>query len=247
MAAGDTERNRAAWNAGRYEARVKADGAPADLAREIVADPRYPPRRLLTHLGAVAGMRICNLQGSRGKIAVALALLGADVTVIDFAEENRRYALALAAAADVAIDYRLADSMEADTLGLGQFDIVLMEFGVLHYHQDIARFFAVVAALTKPGGRMLLNEFHPVRRKLFLAMGDAPPDHFRTDIVIDEVPNPDSSGPSLGICAYRFWTLSEVFAAALGAGFEILTFAEYPDWDELTQPGTDAMLARLKP
>src|SRR3972149_7639655 len=119
----------------------------------------------------IPGKRICNLQGSRGKAAVALALLGAEVTVVDCAEENRRYARELAAAAGVALDYRVADSIVADTLGLGRFDIVLMELGVLHYHQDIARFFAVVAALTKPGGVMLLNEFHPVQRKLFLGLG----------------------------------------------------------------------------
>ena len=88
--------------------------------------------------------------------------------MLDFAEENRRYALELAAAAGVAIDYRLGDVIEAGALGLdGTFDWLVMELGVLHYHQDLARFFAVMAGLLKPGGRLLLDEFHPVQRKLF--------------------------------------------------------------------------------
>ena len=191
----------------------------------------------------IPGKRICNLQGSRGKAAVALALLGAEVTVVDFAEENRRYALELAAAAGVALDYRVADSIVADTLGLGRFDIVLMELGVLHYHQDIARFFAVVAALTKPGGVMLLNEFHPVQRKLFLGLGEHEPDYFHSGIVMGDVPSPDG-GPSPGKCAYRYWTLGEALTAILGAGFAIKAFEELPSWDNARLPGMYTVLAR---
>ena len=161
------ERNRAAWNAGRYEAWTQAIGAPEAEAKVLIADPRHKLRRLLPHMGEVAGKRVCSVQGSHGRIAVALALLGAHATVIDFAEENRRYALELAAAAGVSIDYAVSDSMEADRLGLASFDWVAMELGVLHYHQDITRFFTVMAALAAPGGRMVLHEFHPVERKLF--------------------------------------------------------------------------------
>lgn len=241
------ERNRTAWNAGRYESWVRGDGPPERLAAEIAADPKHVLRRLLPHLGDVAGKRICALQGSRGKAAVALALLGAMVTVIDFAEENRRYALELAAAAGVTLDYRVADSILADTLGLERFDATVMELGVLHYHQDIARFFGVVAALTMPGGTMVLNEFHPVQRKLFGGLGGAPPNYFHADLVIDDVPNPVRDGPRLGQCAYRFWTLGEALTAILGARFTIEAFEELPAWDDPRLPGMFTVKARLRP
>jgi len=156
------DQNRHAWNAGRYEAWVDALGAPAVEAARLVADPRFKLRRLLPHLGDVAGKRIANIQGSHGRVAVALALLGAEASVIDFAEENRRYALELAAAAGVAIDYRLADVIEAGELGLEPFDMLVMELGILWYHHDLDRFFAVMAALTRTGGQMVLEEYHPV-------------------------------------------------------------------------------------
>jgi hypothetical protein len=44
------------------------------------------------------------VQGSHGRIAVALAYLRADVTVINFSQENQRFAMELAAAAEVTID-----------------------------------------------------------------------------------------------------------------------------------------------
>lgn len=50
-----------------------------------------------------------NLMGSHGSKAVALALLGATVTVADVSPGNQRYAQELAAAAGVGITYIIAD------------------------------------------------------------------------------------------------------------------------------------------
>jgi 2-polyprenyl-3-methyl-5-hydroxy-6-metoxy-1,4-benzoquinol methylase len=234
--------NREAWNAERYDAWVSAYGAADVEAARIVADPEHKLRRLLPHLGAVADRRICNIQGSHGRVAVALALLGAEVTVIDFGEDNRRYALELAARADVTIDYRLGDVIEAGSLGLnGSFDALVMELGILHYHQDLARFFAVMAGLAKPGGRMVLNEFHPVERKL-LGQG-ALRDYFNADVVMGGVPDPTGEGRNLGQCALRFWTLGEIVTAVIGAGFVVERLEEHPGWTDPTIPGTFTLVA----
>ena len=234
------ERNRAAWNAGRYEAWTQALGAPQAEAKVLIADPRHKLRRLLPHMGEVAGKRVCNVQGSHGRVAVALALLGAHATVIDFAEENRRYALELAAAAGVSIDYAVSDSMEADRLGLAPFDWVAMELGILHYHQDITRFFTVMAALAAPGGRMVLHEFHPVERKLF----NPPADYFRSELIEGAVPNPVGDGRALGVCVYRAWTLGEIVTAAIEGGWRLDRLEEQPDWmAPPTIPGTFTLLA----
>ncbi|HXQ45336.1 MAG TPA: methyltransferase domain-containing protein [Caulobacteraceae bacterium] len=238
------EQNRDAWNAGRYDAWVEGIGAPAIEAARLVADPRHKLRRLLPHLGEVAGKRVCNVQGSHGRVAVALALLGADATVIDFAEENRRYALELAAAADVTIDYRLADVMQADQLGLEPFDMLVMELGITHYHQDIAGFFRTMAAVTRPGGQLLLEEFHPVERKLFRPGGGALGDYFRTELVVGDVPDPTGAGRSLGQCVMRGWTLGEIVTAVIDAGFTLRRLEEHPSWTDATVPGTFILVGR---
>jgi len=238
------DRNRAAWNAGRYEAWVEALGTPLAEARVLMADPRHKLRQLLPLMGEEAGTRICNVQGSHGRVAVALALLGAQTTVLDFAEENRRYALELAAAAGVVIDYRLCDVIEAGSLGLdGSFDWLVMELGVLHYHQDLERFFTVMAGLAAPGGRLLLHEFHPIERKLFQPLAGVAPDYFRTELVVGDVPNPTGDGRSLGTCAYRYWTLGEIVTAPIGAGWRIERLEEHPGWTDPTIPGTFTLVA----
>jgi 2-polyprenyl-3-methyl-5-hydroxy-6-metoxy-1,4-benzoquinol methylase len=237
------DRNRDSWNTERYDLWVSAYGAPEVEAARLVADPENKVRRLLPYLGEVAGKRICNIQGSHGRVAVALAVLGADVTVIDFAEENRRYALELAARAGVVIDYLLGDVIEAGSLGLnGTFDALAMELGILHYHHDLGRFFAVMADLAKPGGRMVLNEFHPVERKLFTAPGVLH-DYFSAEVVMGATPDPTGQGRDLGQCALRFWTLGEVVTTAIGAGFVIERLEELPSWTDPIIPGMFTLVA----
>jgi 2-polyprenyl-3-methyl-5-hydroxy-6-metoxy-1,4-benzoquinol methylase len=238
--------NRESWNAERYDAWVSARGTPEVEARTLVADPAHKLRRLLPHLGEVVGQRICSIQGSNGRVAVAFALLGAEVTVLDFGEDNRRYALELAAAAGVRIDYRLGDVIEAGSLGLnGSFDALVMELGILHYHQDLALFFAVMAGLAREGGLLVLNEFHPVERKLFLAPGVLH-DYFSAEVVMSAVPDPTGQGRNLGQCAQRFWTLGEIVTAAIGAGFVVERLEELPSWNDPTIPGMFTLVA-VKP
>lgn len=236
-----TEANRRAWNAQRFDAWMSAFGSAEAEAARIIANPEHVIRRLFPYLGDVAGKRVCNVQGSHGRIAVALARLGAKVQVIDFSEENRRFALGLAAAADVSIDYAVCDIMEAGSLGLAhRFDALVLELGILHYHQDLNSFFAVMRKLTTDGGILLLNEFHPVQRKLFWAEG--PRHYFQSDLVEADVPNPNGAEVRLGTCQYRFWTMGDIITAVVNAGFKIAKLDEHPDWMDPTIPGSFTLL-----
>jgi len=237
-----TEANRHAWNAQRFDAWISAFGSAEAEAARIIAEPERVLRRLSPYLGEVAGKRICSVQGSHGRVAVALARLGADVQVIDFSEENRRFALGLAAAAGVSIDYAVCDIMEADSLGLAhRFNALVLELGILHYHQNLGSFFTVMRKLTADGGVLLLNEFHPVQRKLFWTEG--PRNYFQNDLIEADVPNPNVAGARLGRCLYRFWTMGDILTAVIKAGFTITRLDEHPDWTDSAIPGSFTLLA----
>lgn len=75
--------NREGWNRKTYEAWVKGKGTPEQHASQLRQDPWKKLAPFRSHLGDVNGKRIANLLGSNGRVAVSLALLGADVTVID--------------------------------------------------------------------------------------------------------------------------------------------------------------------
>ncbi|MCV0428043.1 MAG: methyltransferase domain-containing protein [Roseibium sp.] len=238
-----TKANRRAWNARRYEAWVSAFGRPEAEAQRITSDPKHVLRRLLPYLGPVADKRLCSVQGSHGRVAVAFGHLGANVVVIDFSEENRRYAFELAASAGVEIEYVLSDVLKANEPGRNrQFDILVLELGILHYHQNLDLFFKVMHGLADDGGTLLLNEFHPVQRKLYWPEG--PQHYFHTDLFEADVPSPVIGGERLGICSYRFWTMGEIVTAVVKAGFMIERLDEHPDWLDPTIPGSFTLLAK---
>src|SRR4051812_34271969 len=97
--------NEAAWNQGPYEAWTARFGSPAEAAARIVANPAARLSTLHAWIGDIQGKKVVNLLGSHGSKAIAMALLGAQATVVDIASENARYAKELAKAADVELHY----------------------------------------------------------------------------------------------------------------------------------------------
>ena len=80
------------------------------MARDMLDDPGRWLRRHLHLLGDVKDRRVLHPLGSNGRKGIPLAILGAEVTIIDFSEENKRYALE---EADVALARRLHEQYPA--------------------------------------------------------------------------------------------------------------------------------------
>ena len=75
-------------------------------------------RKYVNYFDSYEGIKIANICGSCGKKAIPLALLGAEVTVFDISEDNKRYALEVAEAAGVSIHFEVGDVLEIDILAL---------------------------------------------------------------------------------------------------------------------------------
>lgn len=160
-----SERNKTAWEYRTYEHWNVNYGSPEKLAKKIRENPQRWLRYYSYDLGNVSGKRIANLLGSSGIRAVSLAVLGADVTVVDISEENAQYAKKLSSEADVKIDYIVSDIFDIPIETMkNSFDIVFMEFGILHYISDLDRFAKITYDLLKNNGRLLLRDFHPFNK-----------------------------------------------------------------------------------
>ena len=151
-----TAQNKKAWEYNAYEFWVKHSGSPADRAKRDLEDPIGMLKRYSDYFDAYKGVKIANICGSCGKKAVPLAVLGAEVTVFDISEDNKKYALEVAAAANVNLNYEVCDILEIDTRRYGGcFDVVFMEGGILHYFHDIDEFMRIMYLLLKDGGKMI--------------------------------------------------------------------------------------------
>ncbi|MCM3626046.1 class I SAM-dependent methyltransferase [Paenibacillus glycanilyticus] len=227
--------NKFAWETKAYEAWVRHFGMPAELAETLTQTGNHNLRYWLKYIGDPAGKRVLNLLGSHGRKAIALAMLGAEATVVDLSAENQRYALDVAAAAGVELHYICSDALHIpDEEALGQFDIVLMEFGVLHYFTDLQAIFNVVRRRLRPNGRFLLTDFHPFARAWATTYNLPEPsgNYFDRQVKEGDVAFakllPEEEREGLGKVLACSWTLGDILSAVAASGLYVRAFEEIP-------------------
>jgi SAM-dependent methyltransferase len=244
MQKNQSEINRKAWSYRAYEFWTSNNGLPGDCARAMMAEPEKFLRRHIEFLGDVKGKKIANLLGSNGRKAISLALLGADVTIVDISAENQKYAMELAREAGVNITYLVSDFLELDISELKDcFDIVFLEGGILHYFSDLYTVADKIYELMKTGGKLVLNDFHPFRkilkvRDIFEVRDDnleLTGDYFEKELVPGEVAYqkyfPMNEQNEFSKCLLRYWTMGEIISSFAAAGFIIEKLAEGPRFD----------------
>lgn len=241
--------NKRAWEYNAYDFWCSHNGLPAELAAKLAADPRRALKHFAAYFDRFEGVRVANICGSCGKKAVPLALLGAEVTVFDLSADNCRYATELAAAAGVSLDYQVGNALEIDMdLYGGAFDVVFMEGGILSYFHDLGQFMDVMHGLLKPGGKLILSDFHPFN-KVLDALGLEQPtmSYFSAEVFEGEMAHArfyaEEIRRGFPKCRYRKYTVSEIINAAVDTGFTLRRFDEHPAWFKPDLPGEFTLVA----
>ena len=226
-----------------YDFWVKSAGTPEERAKKDLQDPKGMLKRYADYFDSYEGIRVANICGSCGKKAIPLALLGAEVTVFDISEDNKRYALEVANAANVQIGYEVCDILEINLDKYsGYFDVVFMEGGILHYFHDIDEFMKMVNSLLKAGGKIICSDFHPFTKiSDSLNLQQPTMSYFSTDIFEGEMAHArfydEETRKNIPKCSYRKYTISEILNSMIRNGFEIRQFDEHPSWEDERFPG----------
>lgn len=239
-----SEVNKTAWSYKAYEFWINDLGQPTDVAKDMLSNPKKYVQRHLDFLGNVEGKRIANILGSIGKKAIPLAILGADVTIVDISLENKRYALEVAKEANINLTYILSDFLELNISNLTDyFDIAYLEGGILHYFSDLNVISSKIYEMVKPGGRLVLNDFHPIRkilkkRDIFDMSDDRLElcgDYFESNLHVGDVAYkkffPTVDQTDFPDCLLRYWTMGEIITAFASSGFIIEKLVEGPRFD----------------
>ncbi|MGN1020181.1 MAG: class I SAM-dependent methyltransferase [Aristaeellaceae bacterium] len=235
--------NKRAWEYSAYDFWVRTAGAPADMAARIAENPLRALKRHARYFDAFEGVRVANVCGSCGKKALPLAMLGAEVTVFDISEDNRRYALEAAQAARVPLRYEVGDVLDVDLTRFGgSFDVVFMEGGVLHYFHDLDEFMGVMQALLRGGGRLICSDFHPFTKIADILQLQQPTmSYFSTEVFQGEMAHArffsEDVRRQMPLCSYRKYTVSEIINAIIGSGLRLTRFDEHPAWTDERLPG----------
>ncbi|MDQ1236410.1 2-polyprenyl-3-methyl-5-hydroxy-6-metoxy-1,4-benzoquinol methylase [Paenibacillus sp. SORGH_AS306] len=239
-----SQQNKNAWNNGTYQSWVNRFGTPEEAAEKIKQDPQKRIGTAFKHMeDHIQGKKIINLLGSNGNKAVALALLGAELTIVDFSAENEQYAQDLARAAGVPLQYIVSDVLQLPLQELAnQYDIVFMEFGILHYFTDLQPLFHVVSSLLASGGQLVLQDFHPISTKLITSKGTTANirkhkvtgDYFDTSLTEKAVSYSKYAESDQQIkdeqkVYLRQWTIGEIVTAVATSGLMIKVLEELPN------------------
>ncbi len=244
------QQNKRAWEFNAYDFWLRTSGHPTDRAKQDLEDPKKSLKHYYQYFDCFTGIKLANLCDSCGKKAIPLAILGSEVTIFDISEENKRYALEVATAANVDINFVVGDVLEINMAQYEKyFDIVFMEGGVLHYFHDINQFMRVVNQLLKPGGRMICSDFHPFQKMVdILELKQPTMSYFSTEIIEGEMAHArfysDEIRQQMPLCSYRKYTISEIINAVISNGFILNRFDEHPSWNNENTPGEFTIVAK---
>ena len=244
-------KNKEAWEYRAYEFWNRRDGSPQHKANLILKDPSSHLKKHKQYFENITGKNIANVCGSNGRKAVPLALLGANVTVFDLSEENKKYALELADSANILIDYVVTDIYDIDLIKYGgKFDMLYLEGGILHYFNDITKFMSILFSMLNEQGVMVLSDFHPLSKCLVFNSEDNyqfQPNYFdeelrRGDVAYKQFFDEHEQQDFPDVLT-RHYTLSEIINSVVTSGFKILKFDEHRGWKNENIPSEFTIVA----
>lgn len=243
-----SQQNKNAWEFNAYSF-WHSQCTPHKRSKMDLENPIGQLKKYANYFDKYQGVKIANICGSCGKKAVPLAILGADVTVFDISEDNKRYALEVADLAETNINYEVCDILEINmNTYANSFDVVFMEGGVLHYFHDIDQFMNIMYMLLKEGGKLICSDFHPFTKIIdSLGLQQKTLDYFSTDVFQGEMAHarffPEEIRKQMPLCSYRKYNISEIINAILHNGFIIKQFDEHPSWGNENLPGEFTVIA----
>lgn len=119
----------------------------------------------LNELGDIKGKKILHLQCHFGMDTLSLAMLGADVTGVDFSDVAISNAKKLSDEINIPSNFICSDVyslLENGLLEIESFDIVFTSYGAIYWLPDLERWADVINKFLKPSGFFFISESHPI-------------------------------------------------------------------------------------
>ncbi len=180
-------------------------------------------------LGDLRGKDVVHLQCHFGQDSLSLARLGARITGIDFSPKAIAAARELAESLHLDAKFICADAYDAASVIPQPADMVFTTYGVLGWLPDIARWAKVVADCLKPGGELVLVEFHPAIWMFDNDFIRPTYSYFNREPIVEteEGTYADPAAPIRHTSIGWNHSIGEVFSALRNAGLDIVHLEEY--------------------
>lgn len=231
-----TQQNRRAWNEIASVRSTVFPGADFFAQGGSTLDDRAV-QAARQAAGDLTNLRVIHLQCATGEDTLSWATLGAEAAGVDISDEQITIAREKARAAGLPVRffasdiYDLPGSLPTEVLGDG-FDFVFTGGGAIVWLPDLMRWAETVAALLRPGGRLLLIDEHPLASCLWVEEGKLKIawDYFSRAIPdIAKGWSHFPGGENAQEQKYEFnWPLGDIVTAAARAGLIVEKVEEFP-------------------
>jgi SAM-dependent methyltransferase len=156
------EANRRRWDAGSASWAHRAD--TRGIWKRCHRDPSLAMNSAeLKWLNDVTGKSVAVLGSGDNQVVFALAGMGAKVTSIDISEPQLEVARSRAAVLGLTVQFVRADVVDLPCLSDGTFDLVYTGGYVAPWVSDLRRYYGEAGRILKPGGLLIVSEYHPFR------------------------------------------------------------------------------------
>ncbi|WP_371372331.1 class I SAM-dependent methyltransferase [Thalassotalea aquiviva] len=174
-------------------------------------------------LGDLVNAKVLHLQCHFGLDSLSLARKGADVTGVDLSASAIKAAQQLCLKTGLAAQFIQADVIDFGKTNRQQYDLVFTSYGVLCWLPDLSAWAETIHRALKPGGQLILVEFHPFNDVL-----SGYDYFFRTepDIEQEETYTENCNGAQSTVVTWPH-ALSEVITALINAGMQVEVFNEH--------------------
>lgn len=154
------EENRLSWN----EATIAHNSHKGDQAKFLREGGSTLFPEELELLGDLQGRSLVHLQCNAGQDTLSLARLGAEVTGVDISDTAIDFARQLSQGSGIPGTFErmdVYDWLEQVAQATQRFDIVFSSYGAICWLSDLQNWARGIAAILKPGGRLVVVDFHP--------------------------------------------------------------------------------------
>ena len=214
------EANRAFWNASTEWWKEKEDAR--GLWRKAAGDPGVVLSAAeMPYLENVRDKDVCVLGSGDNEVAFALAGLGGRVTSVDISERRLEVAAARAREVELELTFLRADVTDLAELADATFDLVYTGGHMSVWISDIGKYYAEAARILRPGGLLVVNDYHPIRRIWSDAKGAEPRHRYQ-----NRGPYEYASGEGLPTYEYH-WTTADHIQAVIDAGCRVVGIDEH--------------------
>jgi SAM-dependent methyltransferase len=180
--------------------------------------------------GDVSGQSLLHLQCHFGLDTLSWARLGAQVTGVDFSVLAIKEAKRLAETHSIEARFIVGDVLALEKHVTTKADIIVSTYGALCWLSSLDLWASGIKKCLKPGGRLVVVDFHPILDPVANGCVSGSLDYFRQGTIVTDTCGTYADPADTTSYKEERWAhpINNIINAIVGAGLRIIKFEEYP-------------------